>query len=135
MRSTAGSGIDLLIGGQGNDRLTGGAGADTFRFEAKSGNDVILDFNIAQDKLSFAADTGVRSAQAVDANRDGVTDLLIGLDGGGSVTLYGVAKLDDVMIGDIPAIHGGGQSTMGWPVAPANDDMASTAGDQFAYGI
>ena len=132
-----GVGIDLLIGGQGNDTLTGGAGVDTFRFEAKSGNDVILDFNIGQDKLSFAADTGMRSSQIVDANRDGVADLLIALNGGGSVTLYGVSNINDVMVGDVPAIHAtGGQSVMGWAVAPANDsgEVTHVSVDHLLYG-
>ena len=92
MCSIGGVGNDVLIGGQGNDMLTGGAGADAFRFDAKSGNDVILDFDIAQDKLSFAADTGIRSSQVVDLNRDGVADLMLALTGGGSVTFYGVSS-------------------------------------------
>ena len=135
-----GVGIDLLIGGQGNDTLTGGAGSDTFRFDSKSGNDVILDFNIAQDRLSFAADNGIRSSRALDVNRDGVTDLLLGLQGGGTVTLYGVSTLADVVIGDIPAIHGGGaQALSGWAVgsADAYDALVLSHGsaDHFAYGL
>ena len=46
---------------------------------------------------------------------------MLTLTGGGSVTLYGVASLGDVHIGDIPAIHGGpSTSTMGWAVGPAD---------------
>ena len=132
-----GVGNDLLIGGQGNDTLSGGAGGDTFRFDARSGNDVILDFNLAQDKLSFAADNGVRASQALDLNRDGVTDLMLSLAGGGSVTLYGVAALGDaVIIGD-PS--GGTQSVSGWPVESANGfdamALARVTGDHFLSGM
>lgn len=135
-----GSGIDLLIGGQGNDRLTGGSGADTFRFAAQSGNDFILDFNTAEDQLSFASDTGIRSARSADYNNDGKSDLMLTLSGGGSVTLYGVSSLSEVHIGDIPAIHGGpSATTMGWAVASSDAyDVAQfnkVAGDQFAYGL
>ena len=37
-------GLDLIDGGKGNDRLTGGAGLDYFEFNARSGHDVITDF-------------------------------------------------------------------------------------------
>ena len=87
--------------------------------------------------MSFAADTGIRSSQIVDANRDGVADLLIALNGGGSVTLYGVSNINDVMVGDIPAIHAaGGQSVMGWAVAPANDlgEVTHVSVDHLLYG-
>jgi hypothetical protein len=115
-----GSGIDLLIGGQGNDRLTGGSGADTFGFEAQSGNDYILDFNAAEDRLSFASDTGIRSARTADYNGDGKADLMLVLTGGGAVTLYGVASLGEVHVGPIPAIHAGSSvGSMGWAAGPA----------------
>ena len=132
-----GIGIDLLVGGQGDDTLAGGAGADTFRFDSKSGNDVILDFNTAQDALSFADNTGIRSSQSLDANRDGIADLLIALNGGGSVTLYGVSTLADVVVGGIPAIHAaGGQSLTGWAVAPADESGGVMHGavDHLLYG-
>lgn len=133
-----GSGMDLLIGGAGNDRLIGGTGADVFRFAAQSGNDVVLDFDIAEDKLSFAADTAIRSSRTLDANGDGVTDLLLGLTGGGSVTLLGVASLGDVSFGDVPAIHAGDARTVsGWAVASADQHdamaLARLSGDHFAF--
>ncbi|WP_165865500.1 VCBS domain-containing protein, partial [Volucribacter psittacicida] len=51
-----GAGNDILFGGAGNDTLTGGDGADKFVFLANSnsGNDVITDFDISQDKVVFA---------------------------------------------------------------------------------
>ena len=134
-----GTGMDLLNGGQGNDMLTGGTGADIFRFDARSGNDVILDYNIAQDRLSFANDNGVRSSQASDLNRDGVTDLLLQLKGGGSVTLYGIASIADVAIDYAFASSGGTQATGGWAVglAETHDALAMTrlSADQFSSWI
>ncbi len=56
------------------------------------------------------------------------------------MTLYGVATIDDVVIGDIPAIHGGGtQSLSGWAVGAADafDALALTrvSTDHFVYGM
>ena len=131
-----GVGNDWLIGGQGNDSLSGGAGADVFHFDAKSGSDVILDFNTAEDRLSFAADSGVRSSQALDLNRDGVADLMLSLAGGGSVTLYGVAALGEVVIG---ASSGGMQSVSVWAVESADSFdammLARLSGDHFLSGM
>lgn len=58
------SGADTLTGGAGADKLTGGAGADTFRFDSitdsfrtatTSSDDLIFDFNAAEDKLDVSA--------------------------------------------------------------------------------
>jgi len=49
-----GAGNDYLSGGTGNDLLIGGAGADIFKFEANSGRDKILDFNLHQDRIDFS---------------------------------------------------------------------------------
>jgi len=48
-----GKGDDFLIGGGGNDTLTGNQHRDTFLFAVGSGDDVITDFNHAQDTLAF----------------------------------------------------------------------------------
>lgn len=50
-----GAGNDVLNGGQQSDLLIGGAGADRFVFEAKSGMDLILDFDPNSDKLDLTA--------------------------------------------------------------------------------
>lgn len=60
-RLFGGGGADRLEGGAGDDILTGGAGADVFVFDARSaapgqGDDVILDFDAAQDRLLWRAD-------------------------------------------------------------------------------
>jgi Ca2+-binding RTX toxin-like protein len=48
-----GSGNDSINGGSGNDTLTGGVGADIFQFTATSGNDVISDFDVANDSINL----------------------------------------------------------------------------------
>ena len=52
-----GTGNDMLNGGTGNDSLTGGGGADTFEFAVSANSaaelDIILDFDVTQDKVSF----------------------------------------------------------------------------------
>lgn len=49
------SGDDVLDGGADNDVLFGGAGADTFRFAASDGTDVIYDFEAGTDTIQFAS--------------------------------------------------------------------------------
>ncbi|MBK1839465.1 PD40 domain-containing protein [Azospirillum sp. YIM B02556] len=53
---SGGDGSDVLVGGAGSDTLTGGAGADLFVFGARSGIDVITDFDGAGgDRLRIGA--------------------------------------------------------------------------------
>lgn len=94
-----GRGNDLLIGGQGDDQLEGGAGRDAFVLVARGGNDVIRDFDVANDTLLFDG-TAIRSSQVGDTNGDGVADLRINLTAGGSVTLLGLSSLAGVKTGD-----------------------------------
>jgi Ca2+-binding RTX toxin-like protein len=49
-----GAGNDILSDGAGADRLIGGAGADIFVMAADGTNDVIADFNPAQDKIDLS---------------------------------------------------------------------------------
>jgi Ca2+-binding RTX toxin-like protein len=93
-----GRGNDLLIGGQGDDLLEGGLGRDAFVLAAKGGNDVIRDFDVANDRLLFD-NTAIRSSQAGDWNNDGTTDVRINLTAGGSVTLLGLSSLTGVQTG------------------------------------
>jgi Ca2+-binding RTX toxin-like protein len=48
-----GAGDDILVGGQGGDVLSGGAGADVFVFDGGHGPDVIVDFDLLEDRLDF----------------------------------------------------------------------------------
>lgn len=50
------AGNDSLDGGNGDDELTGGGGIDSFNFSPKSGNDVIVDFELGSQ---FNCDTVV----------------------------------------------------------------------------
>ncbi|MEL6617602.1 MAG: calcium-binding protein [Pseudomonadota bacterium] len=49
-----GAGDDTLDGGTGNDVLRGDAGADVFVFETGDGNDVIRDFDLAEDRIELS---------------------------------------------------------------------------------
>ncbi|MGZ2256588.1 calcium-binding protein [Roseobacter sp. A03A-229] len=53
---SGGGGQDRIIGGTGDDSLTGGRGADIFEFAVGDGSDVVTDFNVGVDALTF---TGV----------------------------------------------------------------------------
>ena len=48
-----GRGVDTLEGSVGNDHLTGGLGADKFIFSDITGQDIVYDFNAAEDELFF----------------------------------------------------------------------------------
>lgn len=64
-----GQGNDVLNGDQGNDSLTGGAGRDTFEYSrgiTGGGNDVITDFDITQDRLSFNVSGLTNNSFSVD---------------------------------------------------------------------
>ncbi len=104
-----GAGSDVLIGGKGDDVLIGGSGRDSFVFASQSGNDVIRDFVVGSDKLSFTG-TAIRNSATLDANGDGMIDLKLALTGGGSVTLLGIATLAGVEVVTAEAP----QSVQGW---------------------
>ena len=73
-----GNGRDVLTGGDGNDRLAGNAGADVFHFDVitrKSGHftwetgwghDVIADFQVGRDSLSFEGIDAAAEATIAD---------------------------------------------------------------------
>ncbi|WP_110522077.1 calcium-binding protein [Limimaricola cinnabarinus] len=46
-------GNDVIDGGRGKDKLTGGLGGDEFVFDARFGKDVIKDFNVDVDHITF----------------------------------------------------------------------------------
>ncbi len=94
-----GDGNDILVGGNGNDTLSGGAGADTFLFAKGGGNDTILDFDTASDRLQLDAGLSVKSWSLSDVNHDGIQDLSIAFsNGGGEVVLLGVSDFGAVHI-------------------------------------
>ena len=92
-----GSGNETMFGGAGHETLYGGGGSNLFAFTASSslggGNNVIGDFNVAKDHLSFQ---GYGSATQILANStvsNGST--IISLTDGTKVTLVGVTSLNN----------------------------------------
>ena len=81
-----GNGNDWIEGGFGDDQLWGDPGADTFAFAEDSGNDEILDFNGALDRLQLNG-----QHYALRDTPDGVA---LQLSGGGTVLMLHVAASD-----------------------------------------
>ena len=84
------AGTDTLNGGAGDDDLTGGADADTFVFEPGNGDDVIVTFAEADDKINLSA-FGLKSDElkAAISVRAGNTVINLSDYGGGTITLQG----------------------------------------------
>jgi Ca2+-binding RTX toxin-like protein len=84
---------DRIIGEQGDDMLAGLEGMDTFVFGANEGNDVIYDFNVAEDLIEIHGIALATSFQQIMANiseADGQIMIDFGDDNG--VSLDGVSK-------------------------------------------
>lgn len=93
-----GNNSDTLVGGKGDDVLRGDSASrqysDTFLFnlraQGNTGDDEILDFDLAEDTIQLAVPRGdAASSYAFEAEED-TGDLIITFDDGGSVTLAGV---------------------------------------------
>lgn len=87
-----GAGDDSIHGGKGSDTLAGGGGADSFHFKAGDEDNLILDFDLAEDVILLAADLGLDAAMALarlgmDAEGNAVIDL-------GHDTLVTLAGID-----------------------------------------
>jgi uncharacterized protein len=93
-----GNGNDRLSGDVGNDTLTGGAGRDAFVFSYVAGNDTITDFDTALDMILLDSGIDITRTRVRDVNRDGVNDLELTLEFGGSVTLLGVSDFAAVNV-------------------------------------
>ncbi len=114
-----GAGRDNLHGGNGNDRMSGGEGADSFWFARGGGNDTILDFDVAEDRLVLTDGVGVQGHRVGDVDGDGIADLTIAFSrGGGSVVLLGV---DDFAAVEIDS---GLSSVLGSAYQPASPFFA-----------
>lgn len=80
-------GDDIINGGQGNDTLRGEAGADTFVFDFGNGNDVVIDYNDAEDMLDLT-DFGFGSvASAMNFASDVSGDVVFDFGAGGMFTI------------------------------------------------
>ncbi len=93
-----GNGNDRLSGDVGNDTLTGGAGRDSFAFSFVAGNDTITDFDTALDVILLDNGVDITRTRVRDFNRDGIDDLELTLEFGGTVTLLGVSDFSAVNI-------------------------------------
>ena len=91
-------GNDLLVGGKGDDRLTGGDGRDTFVFGASGGHDLVVDFAIASDVIRLADGISIFGTSSSDYNGDGIADLRLTFNDGGTATLLGLSSLAGVTI-------------------------------------
>ncbi len=93
-------GDDVINGGVGNDTLTGGAGADRFQFNAPtvsvglSGQDIITDFNTAEDTIDLPNSGFLYWSDIQAAMRQVGNDVVIDLRVNCSVTLQNVAMGD-----------------------------------------
>ena len=85
-----GAGDDTINGGRGDDLMYGGTGADVFTFNnyRATGDDVIFDFDLAEDRLVFANGNNLATVEYVDYDNDGmVNDTLLTLEKGGTIIL------------------------------------------------
>ena len=83
---------DIIAGGLGDDKLTGGAGSDTFRYSKGDGNDTILDFNSAVDRLEYSGFSELEKSTFIES----VTEsgrLTITLSDGSYLTLEAAKSL------------------------------------------
>ena len=105
-RLDGGTGDDTLIGGADNDFLTGGEGSDTFvQNFAVSGNDIITDFNPAEDTIELQGFGGIENISRISLTEvDGGTRVEAGSGstlfvegvtpdqlGAGNITIEGTA--------------------------------------------
>ncbi|MCC5973489.1 MAG: Hint domain-containing protein [Rubellimicrobium sp.] len=91
-----GAGDDLLDGGAGDDTLWGGSGADTFVFRDGYGHDVIMDFDITEDRVNLTSggvETWADVQDRLGADTDGTA--LLTLDDGSTLRFEGLS-LDDL---------------------------------------
>lgn len=86
-----GAGNDVIEGGRGNDQLSGGSGADVFIVRPGDGNEVVLDFNVAEGDILRLE--GFPSFNATFAD---FRNIIIQA-GGQQITLNGINSLADVM--------------------------------------
>jgi serralysin len=94
----AGGGKDTLDGGEGKDTLWGEGGADVFRFTAKSGRDVIMDFSESErDRIDLSKIAEITDYKDLIKNHlkdNGDGDAVIRISSSSSITLDGVHSGD-----------------------------------------
>jgi Ca2+-binding RTX toxin-like protein len=86
---------DKLFGLAGNDTLSGGDGKDTFVFDAKSGKDVVTDFDVKKDILEITKSNVIKSLDDVAKHtHSNGKDIFIDLGHGSKIVLKGVTLED-----------------------------------------
>lgn len=86
-----GIGDDTIHAGKGSDTLAGGDGADSFHFKAGDEDNLVLDFDLAEDVILLAADLGLDAAMALARiAADGAGNAVIDLGHDTYVTLAGI---------------------------------------------
>ncbi|CUX34063.1 Hemolysin-type calcium-binding region (fragment) [Agrobacterium sp. NCPPB 925] len=84
---------DRIIGGQGDDMLSGLEGRDAFVFSANEGNDVIYDFNVAEDIIEIQGIPLATSFEQIMANiSEADNQITINFGDSNGVSLDGVSK-------------------------------------------
>jgi Ca2+-binding RTX toxin-like protein len=87
-------GDDIINGGEGNDTLRGEAGADTFVFDFGNGNDVVIDYNDAEDMLDLT-DFGFGSVSAIMNFASDVSgDVVFDFGAGGTFTIEDTTSME-----------------------------------------
>lgn len=96
------AGADTLYGGAGDDTLIGGTGADVFYFGLGSGDDTVVDFELAADRLDvstyFSSFAEVQAAMA-QVTQGGSTWTEIQLSDDATITLANI-NMADLTAGD-----------------------------------
>ncbi|SCZ71718.1 Hemolysin-type calcium-binding repeat-containing protein [Epibacterium ulvae] len=95
-RLNGGANSDTLNGGEGSDTLKGGAGEDLFVFTADSGRDVIRDFEIGEDQITFG--DAASSIDDITFSTSGPDDVVLGL--GSSRIVIENTSVDDLLASD-----------------------------------
>ncbi|WP_152552614.1 beta strand repeat-containing protein, partial [Aeromonas taiwanensis] len=80
-----------------DDNLTGSSGADQFVFAQPIGNNVIYNFDVANDRLDLIGFTGVTSMANVQISNDADGNAVISIGEGQSITIKGV---DGALLGE-----------------------------------
>ncbi|WP_367181539.1 hypothetical protein [uncultured Ruegeria sp.] len=90
----------MLDGAQGNDQIWAGEGSDTIIFARGFDDDVVHDFNIAEDTIRFDL-AGAHS----DLNSTGITTEAIGSDEKITVADHGSVTLKNKALTDLDTIQ------------------------------
>ncbi|MFC3533651.1 type I secretion C-terminal target domain-containing protein [Vogesella facilis] len=99
-----------------DDNLTGSSAADTFVFAQPMGNNVIYNFDAANDRIDLIGFAGVGSLADLQIGDDGNGNALISIGSGQNITIRGVdaASLSaaNFLFNQVPEIHNAGVMTI-----------------------